>query len=83
MIEEYDLFGVKVDPASSILGIRFGVPPFSVLSAARGAGRTASGSGCRWVSSQNWEGGGRFRSRKRFTGSNQRRTRRTRTWWPQ
>lgn len=36
MIDDIDLFGEKINPASSILGIRFGVPPFSVLSAREG-----------------------------------------------
>ena len=36
MIDDFDLFGEKVNHAASILGIRFGVPPFSVLSARDG-----------------------------------------------
>lgn len=37
MIEEVDLFGEKINHAASILAIRFGVPPFSVLSAREGS----------------------------------------------
>ena len=37
MIDEVDLFGEKINHSASILAIRFGVPPFSVLSSREGS----------------------------------------------